>query len=450
MTESISVVGLGKLGLCLAAVFAKKGYRTVAVDIEKRVVDAVNAGKSPIVEPGLQEIIGTHGGQGLRATLNHAEAIRKTDVTFILVATPSNPDGSFSNRHVESALRSLATAFAESEKKYHLFVISSTVIPGSVERSFIPLLEEQSGRKLHDDFDVCYDPDFVALGDVLNGFLKPELVVIGESSRRGGDRVEAIHKTVCESRPYIARMSLISAEIAKVTLNSYITVKISFANMLANVCQRIPGADVDAITRTVGADRRISPYYFKGGLAYGGTCFPRDTRAFITFAAEQGDDATLIRAVEQVNERQHAELLSFVRERLARDRRQTVGVLGLAFKPDTPVITESSGIRLIENLLQDDVEIVAYDPLAIDSAKVVLEDRVEYVSTAERCLEMADLCVITTPDRQFRQSFEGFEPATEMTVVDCWRLLRDVALHPRITYAPLGYADGATGRTGTR
>jgi UDPglucose 6-dehydrogenase len=312
MTDTVSVVGMGKLGLCLAAVFAKKGLRTIAVDIERKVVEAVNRGRSPIIEPGLDEIIAEVAGTTLRATLDHREAIEGSDVTFVLVSTPSNPDGSFSNRYVESALRSLAAAFGQSTKGYHLFVISSTVVPGSTEGSFIPLIEEVSGRKLHRDFDVCYDPDFVALGDVINGFLKPDLVVIGESTARGGELVEAIHRRVCESTPYIGRMSLVSAEIAKVSLNSYITVKITFANMLATICQRIPGADIDAITRAIGADPRISPLYLRGGPAYGGTCFPRDTKAFITFAGQHRHDAGMIRAVERINEAQHTELASLV------------------------------------------------------------------------------------------------------------------------------------------
>lgn len=441
MTDSVSLVGMGKLGLCLAAVFAKKGLRTVAVDIERGVVEGVNQGRSPIVEPGLQEIIAEVGGKTLRATLDHGEAIAKTDVTFVLVATPSNADGSFSNRHVESALRALADAFRRSQKKYHLFVISSTVVPGSVEGSFIPLIERTSGRKLHQDFDVCYDPDFVALGDVLRGFLRPELVVIGESSKRAGDIVEAIHHRICESKPTIARMSLVSAEVAKVSLNSYITLKISFANTLASICQRIPGADVDAITSAIGVDRRISPHYLKGGPAYGGTCFPRDTRAFITFAGSHDNDAALIRAVEQVNERQHRELSTLVRRHAAGDQPRTVGVLGLAFKPGTPVITESPGMRLTEELLRHDIEVVAYDPLAVPSAKVVLEDRVEFVSSAWKLLSLCDVCVVTTPDAQYREVLQKWKVDRPLTVVDCWRLLDRSKLDPKIRYVALGYAD---------
>ena len=443
MTDSVSLVGMGKLGLCLAAVFAKKGLRTVAVDLERSVVDAVNQGRSPVVEPGLQQLIAEVGGKALHATLDHREAIATTDITFVLVATPSNPDGSFSNRYVESALRSLATAFGESKKKYHVFVISSTVAPGSVEGSLIPLIEQTSGRKLHQDFDVCYDPDFVALGDVVNGFLKPELVVIGESSKRAGDIVEEIHRKTSETKPYVGRMSLVSAEIAKVSLNSYITVKISFANTLANICQRVPGADLDAITRALGADRRISPHYLAGGPAYGGTCFPRDTRAFIAFAGQYENDAKMMRAVEQVNEQQHEELVSLVMKHYAAGNHKIVGVLGLAFKPNTPVITESPAIRLIQQLIRREVQVVAYDPLAIDSAKIALEDQIEYVSSPWKCLSLCDLCVVTTPDRAYQEAIEKWKVDRPLTIIDCWRLIDPAKLDAKIAYVALGYGDGA-------
>ncbi len=437
--ENASLVGLGKLGLCLAGVYAKQGLNTIGVDIEKRVVDAINAGQSPIVEPGLDELMAAVGGKSLHATLDHREAVEKTDITVILVATPSNPDGSFSNRYVESALKSLATALKESTKPYHLFVISSTVIPGSIEGSFIPLIEKYSGRKLNEGFGMAFDPDFVALGNVINGFLRPDLVIIGQSDARAGDLVEEIHHKICENKPSIHRMSLTSGEIAKVSLNSYITVKISFANTLANICERIPGADVDAITAAIGVDKRISPYYFRGGLSYGGTCFPRDTHAFVTFAKQHGDDADMIKAVQRVNQFQDEHLVELAQKYVVANNGNAVGVLGLAFKPHTPVITESPGIKLIHGLRTSDVEIVVHDPLAIESTKVVFNDEIEYVSSVEECLSRVNVCIITNMDKAYKAAVENFVPERPITIIDTWRLLDPAALHENITYVAWGY-----------
>ena len=438
MAEQLSLVGLGKLGLCLAACLAEKGFPVIGVDIEERVVNQVNAGIAPWYEPGLDQLLAKHGGKTLRATTAHREAILQSDVTFVLVATPSNPDGSFSNRFIEAALRSLALALATSEKPHHLFVISSTVMPGSTDEVFIPILEQYSGRKLNDGFSVCFDPDFVALGNVIKGFLRPDLVIIGESEPQAGARIEAIHRQMCENEPTIARMSIISAEIAKVCLNAYITTKISFANSIANLCERIPGADVDAITQAIGADRRISPYYFQGGLSFGGTCFPRDTRAYMTMAARYGVQAEIIHAVDQVNKYQDQHLAEIVLRELDSVANKTVGILGLAFTANTPVVTESPAIKLIAELIKRDVHVVAYDPLAIDNARTVFGSAVEYVHTAESCLAQAGLAVVMLRNGELKRAVEGFTPQRPLTVIDCWRLIDRQRLPDRVRLVALG------------
>jgi UDPglucose 6-dehydrogenase len=441
MTEmcSVSVVGMGKLGLCLAACFAKRGLETIAVDIEEKLVNFVNQGRSPTIEPGLPQLISQLHGTRLKASLSHKEAIDKTDITFVLVATPSSPDGSFSNKYVESALESLARALGASKKKYHIFVISSTVVPGSTE-GFIPLIEKYSGRKLNEGFGVCFNPDFVALGEVIEGFLRPELVVIGESSRAAGDAVEAVHRSVCENQPHIARMSIMSAEIAKMALNSYITVKISFANMLANICEKIPNADIDAITKAVGVDKRISPHYFQGGLGYGGTCFPRDTKAFIALARRYGNGAELIKSAQRVNELQDEHLVELVLQHLPALGEKAIGVLGLSFKPNTPEVTESPGIKLINELLKRDLPIVVYDPLAIDNTRAIFNDKIQYVSSAKECLARSSLCVITTKLNEFKSAAESYVPTDSLTIIDCWRILDRSKLQTEIKYVAWGYA----------
>ena len=244
MGEKVSVVGLGKLGLGLALTIADSGIETLGVDLNEDVVNKVNEGITPIIEPQYQELLEKLHGK-FTATLSHQEAIEKTDITFILVATPSIGDGSFSNRYVLSALKSLSEAFGKSDKKHHLFVISSTVVPGSTDKEFIPQIEKHSGRKYIEDFDVCFDPDFVALGSVVKDFKNPDIVIIGQSSEEAGKRIEALHHQMCDNEPQITRMSIISGEVAKVSLNAYITMKISFANSVANLCEQIDGTDVD-------------------------------------------------------------------------------------------------------------------------------------------------------------------------------------------------------------
>ncbi len=418
MDDKVSVVGLGKLGLGLALCLADSGFETLGVDVNENVVKGINAGETPIIEPQYQELIKKLGNQ-FRATLSHAEAIEKTDITFILVATPSIGDGRFSNRFVKSALKSLAEAFGESNKKNHLFVISSTVVPGSTDKTFIPLIEQFSGKKYKKDFDVCFDPDFVALGSVIKDFKNPDLVIIGESSPEAGARIEALHRKMCENEPVMARMSIISGEVAKVSLNAYITMKISFANTVANLCERIEGTDVDAITSAIGQDKRISPYYFRGGLSFGGTCFPRDTKAFMTISRQYGLDPVLLSAVEDVNVEQNRHLAKLVETHLGAEKK--VSILGLAFKDKTPVIEESPAIRLVQELVIDDVFVTVFDPLAINDTQVLFGDEINYANSVEECLESSPVCVVTLMSKDYKNAIENYQPEKPLTIIDCWR-----------------------------
>ena len=204
-------------------------------------------------------------------------------------------------------------------------------MPGSLKGQCIPLIEQESKRSFKKDFDVCYLPDFVALGNVLHDFTHPDLVVIGESSKKAGDIVARIHKGICANNPPFHRMSLASAEIAKVSLNAYITMKISFANVIGNICEKVEDTDPDAITKALGCDKRISPYYFKAGLAFGGTCFPRDTWAFTALLRSLGYTTSLMDSCNAINHYQDTLLFTKTMALVRAQGLDRVSVLGLAF-----------------------------------------------------------------------------------------------------------------------
>lgn len=426
----------------MTACFAVKGYEVIGIDIDDKVVNSINNGVSPIVEPRLQEFV-SQAGSKLRATQSYEEAIDRTDITFIMVSTPSNPDGTFSNRYAESALKSLAEALGRSDKQYHLLVISCTVMPGSIEEDFIPLIEKHSGRKLNVDFGVCYDPDFVALGNVIEGFLNPDFVIVGESNSFAGDQVASIHRKVCENKPPIFQMSLIDAEIAKVALNCYITYKISFANALANLCERIPGANVDTITEAIGMDKRIAPYYLRGGLSYGGTCFPRDTMAYRALAKKYGYQDELMKAVEKVNKFQDQHLAEVTLNHVSSTANKSVSILGLSFKPNTPVITESPAIKLITALLEQGVKVTVYDPLAIENTRAVFGGKINYADSVKDCIAQSSLCVITTPAGEFKHIDDSYVVNEPTTIIDCWRILEPSKFSKSVKYIAYGRGNTA-------
>ncbi len=437
VVRKVSVAGIGKLGCCFAACAASRGFETLGVDINDYVVNSINDGISPIVEPGLQELI-TKVGKKLSATKNHKEAIEKTDITFIMVATPSDPDGNFSNEYVEKALIFLAKSLRKSKKKYHLFVISSTLMPTSMRERIIPLIVENSGRKLGEDFGICYNPDLVALGSVINDFLNPDMVIIGESDKYAGDILTEYYTKFCKNNPPICRMPIIDAELAKMSLNAYITMKITFANSLANICEKIPGANVDNVTKTIGRDKRIAPYYLRGGLSFGGMCFPRDTRAFNAFGNKIGYDTKLIKAVDEVNAYQDRHLADLVLKQVTERKEKKVSILGLAFKPDTPVIVESPAIKLIDNLLEHKIKIVVYDPLAVENARASYGENIIYASSVKECVAQSEVCAITTASKEFMSIDESYIVHNPTTIIDCWRIIDPSKLGGKVKYTAVG------------
>src|SRR6188472_4825091 len=343
----ISVVGLGKLGAPLAAVLASKGFDVVGVDLSQTAVEALNARKAPVEEPRLQELIDSHGAR-LKATTNVDEAVTATDVTFVIVPTPSDATGRFSNAAVLSAMKSIGLALRRKDT-YHLVVITSTVMPGSTGGEIRQALEQHSGRRVGSHLGLCYNPEFIALGSVVRDMLRPDMILIGESDQAAGDLLESIYAKSCDNTPAIRRMNFVNAELTKISVNTFVTTKISYANMLADICDRLPGADVDVVTQAVGTDSRIGTKYLKGAIGYGGPCFPRDNTAFASLARSLGARAELAEATDSINQYQVERVMGAVLGRLPSGG--TVGILGLSYKPDTSVVEQSQGVALAARLL---------------------------------------------------------------------------------------------------
>jgi len=442
----ISVIGLGKLGACSAACFSARGYETVGIDIKEAVVASINAGKAPVEEPLLQELI-DRSGTRLKASTDFREAIEGSEVTFLITPTPSLPNGHFSDRFLKSALEKLATALRDSKKHSHLFVVTSTVSPGTTESSLIPCIEKFSGRKLNEGFGVCYNPEFIALGNVIRDFLNPDLVLIGESAVQYGDQLEDVYLKVCENKPHVSRMSIVSAEIAKISLNSFVTMKISFANTLASLCEEIPGADVDAVTNALGADKRISPYYLKGGMPFGGPCFPRDNRAFAAFAKNHGLQAPLAEATDAVNKEHIKRIASRIVTLLQKTGDKSVSVLGLAYKSHTPVVEESAALVLVSEFLREGIRVTAYDPLATELARAYLGDSIQYARTMKECLEHSRFWIIASNDPEFATIDDSYVTVEPTRVFDCWRILTTKTFLKKVEIVGIGIKDNSIDHT---
>ncbi len=438
----ISVIGLGKLGSPLAAVLAAKGHEVVGVDVNPVLREALNRREAPVQEPGLQAMIDRGGGR-LRATDDCPAAVVDTELTFIIVPTPSDADGRFSNRFVIEALRAIGQGLRR-KSSYHVVAVTSTVMPGAMDSELAPALEQAAGRPVGDTLGLCYNPEFIALGSVIRDMLRPDFILIGESDRRAGDLLQSVYDGVCDNQPAIRRMNFVNAELTKISVNTFVTTKISYANMLADICGRLPGADVDVVSAAVGSDSRIGAKYLRGAVGYGGPCFPRDNVAFSALARGLGARADIAEATDRINRHQIERLTELVERHLPRGGR--VGILGLSYKPETSVIEESQPVQLAAHLMKRGHGLVVYDPEALPAAKAVLGPTVEAATSAADCAAGADLLVIATPWRQFAD----LPPATlarkggRVTVIDLWRILPAPAFAEvaKVVYIGRG-ADGA-------
>jgi UDPglucose 6-dehydrogenase len=435
----ISVVGLGKLGAPIAAVLAAKGFEVVGIDLIPAAVEKVEAGISPVEEPGLQDLLTAHRAR-LSATTDWSVAIGSTDITFIIVPTPSGPDGTFKNDHILTVMDHVGKAL-RAKTGYHLVVVNSTTMPGSMNGVVRTRLEQVSGRTVGSDLGLCYNPEFIALGEVIKGLLHPDFVLIGESDAHAGDLLQSICRGVVGDETPIARMNLVNAEISKIAVNTYVTTKISFANMLSEICDRFEGGDVEVVTGTIGRDSRIGAKYLRGATAYGGPCFPRDTIAFAAMAHNAGVEADLAIAADAINARQSERLCAIVRERVRKGAR--VAILGLAYKAGTPVIECSPGIMFAAALAQAGYKVVVHDPMALDPARSVLQAEVGYAASAREAIEGVDGVIVATPWPEYR----GIDPAwflePRCLVIDCWRILPEhIAKKVELIYLGRNDRDG--------
>jgi UDPglucose 6-dehydrogenase len=443
----ISVVGLGKLGVPLAAVLADRGHNVIGVDTRREVVDLVNRGCTPVEEPGLAALVASSRDR-LRATTDGAAAAAATEISFIIVPTPSLPSGLFSTKYVLDAIEEIGRGLRTS-KAYHIVVVTSTVAPGTMEREIAPALERASGRVIGTSLGLCYSPEFIALGSAIRDMCNPDFVLIGESDAGAGDLLESVQRTMVGEDAVVRRMNLVNAEVAKIAVNTFVTTKISYANMLSELCERLPGADVNVVTETIGFDKRIGQRFFKAALGYGGPCFPRDNAAFVAVARECGADADIAAATDVVNRRQVSRLASLVKAQL-QDTDRRVAILGLSYKPDTNVVEESQGVMLANRLASDGCAVTVFDPAALESAATFLAPSVHSARSAAECLRAADVAVVTVPWAEFREIPATLASMTSRprVIVDCWRIVDPARLDNMARLVHIG-THGASVQTAT-
>jgi UDPglucose 6-dehydrogenase len=388
-TDKISIIGLGKLGLPLLTTFAKNNQKVIGYDVDVQKINQLKNKNIPFYEPNLEKYFINYY-DNIEVNYDTENLVSNSNVVIILVNTPSKGNGEFSNEYVFQALTSVSKSLKKSDLDDFLFIISSTVMP-ETNKEIINLIESNSGRKLNEGFGLLYIPDLVALGSVIYDFENPDLLILGESDKKYGDIGESIYKKIIKNNAPIVRMSLIEGEITKVSLNAYITMKISFANFIGNVSEKF-NCNPNNITKALGYDKRISPYYIKSGLSFGGTCFPRDTWAFINMSEKIGLDAIHIKATQKINELQNKYLI----DKASKFKGKKIGIFGLSFKPNTSVTSESAGNILYEFLKQNEYDVYGCDELV---------DTDFNLNSFEDFINQSDVLILIHTDKKIIQKY---------------------------------------------
>jgi UDPglucose 6-dehydrogenase len=436
MTNKVSIIGLGKLGCSMAAGMASRGLNVVGVDINRKAVDAVNSGRAPVQETGLGEMI-AENQERITATMDTEQAVRDSDISFVIVPTPSDERGAFTLQYATYAFKALGEAL-RTKSNYHVIVLTSTVLPGATRHGLLPVLEKASGKKCGVDFGLCYNPEFIALGSVIRDFLNPDFYLLGQFDERSGDMLESIHRQVSENEAPVKRMSIENAELAKISVNSFVTMKISFANMLAEFCENLPGGDVDVVSDALGMDKRIGRKYLTGGFGFGGPCFPRDNVALNFMGSELGVDSRLLSVNDDYNRNLSARYVQRLQKELPKGA--TVAVLGLAYKALSHVIEESPGVHLCKALSEAGFRVIGHDNLAVPHAEAVLKLGTIVTDDLEQTLKDAEVILVTTGDEDYLKltAADLLKNKSAVTVIDFWRSLAHLEGAAGINYVPIG------------
>ncbi len=440
--QAISVLGIGYVGLCTAVGFASKGYAVIASTHNAEKAAKINKGIPPFHEPNLQKLLKkTIQNGNLTCLVNQTEkAVLETDLTFNAVGTPSKPDGSIDLQFIEKSAHEIGKALKQ-KSSYHVVIIKSTVVPGTTQDVVKPILEQESKKKCGSDFGLCMNPEFLRQGSAFQDTLHTDRIVIGEHDKKSGDTLDNVYKGFYgKNTPPTIRTSLSTAELIKYASNSLLATKISFINMIANICEKIPGADVKTVATAMGLDKRIGPLFLNAGLGYGGSCFPKDVKALIRHSKSLDYTPKLLEEVENINKIQPLKAVQLCKEQLGNLKGKNIAVLGLAFKPNTDDMREARATPIINHLIQEGANVTAYDPVAIPTAEKIFGNRIQYTASAIDCLKNADCCIIVTEWEEFKRlKPEDFNKNMKQPIlIDGRRIYNPKEFNEKLTFMAIG------------
>lgn len=409
----LCIIGTGYVGLITGACLSEMGNYVICVDNDEEKLKKLKNGITPLYEPGLEELILANVSEGrLEFTNDLNYAVKKSIACFIAVGTPSGDDGSCDLSFVLSVANDIGKAMSECNE-YKIIVDKSTVPVGTHK-----LVEEEIKKNYKGEFDVVSNPEFLKQGAAVDDFLKPDRVVIGSESEKAIDIMREIYNPFTRTGNPIIIMDIKSAEMTKYAANAFLATKISFANEMANISEKV-GANADLVRIGMSSDKRIGNQFLFHGLGYGGSCFPKDVQALIKTASDFGIDSDLLKATHKVNVNQRKNFVNKILKHYNNDiKNKTFAVWGLAFKPRTNDMRESPAITIINMLLDKGAKIKAYDPKAMETAKVIFGDKIVYSSNSYDVLDNADALILITEWNEFkRPSFDKIKSKLKEPII---------------------------------
>jgi UDPglucose 6-dehydrogenase len=430
----VAVIGLGKIGLPIAALARQAGNKVTGIDSNKKLVKAINDRTFRSVEYGLNQLLDE---VKLEATTDYSKT-KDADIIVIMLPSPSMDNGFFTSEYVLDACNQIEPYMDSS--KYRVIDIVSTLMPGEMNKTIAPIFRSKG------NIGLCYTPTFVAIGDVIKGLALPDGMAIGQSDNEAGRTARIFWQSIIVNSCEFKHMSFVNAELSKLLLNCFITTKISIANTCAQVCEQFKGGNSDTVMDFLGLDSRIGKKSLKGGLGYGGTCFPRDSRALVALSENIGINAMIQIATDRFNfihdSKVLCRIINLINHNDIKDK--TISWLGLAYKTEVDLVDESNALKLAVRAAQLGIKVKVYDPKAMNKAQAEVDHpNLLWANSIEDCIANTDLCVVAVPWQEFKDLYPiNFKEMRNRKLLDCWRIYdREIFKRAGIEYHAIGIAD---------
>ena len=418
---NIGIIGLGFVGLSISSVLASKNYNVVGIDIDNQKCSDIRNGVLPLFEPELENTLRI----GLKKKLtisNNFSLIKNCDMIFVTVGTPQTPLGAVELSMIKKAATTIGQIIRKSKKNPIIF-IKSTVIPGTAQNVILPILEKKSGKKADRGFGIISNPEFLQESNAIRDTKYPHTIVLGGKQSKYMKKAKMFFSKMHPNVPIVIT-NFQTAEMIKYANNSFLATKISFINQLSNICQNIPGTNIDDIAKIIGLDSRIGKLFLNAGPGYGGACLPKDISALIKFSDKIGVKPILLNAVEKTNHEQMNNIISLMKKILGDITAKRITILGTAFKPNTDDVRDSKSIELIKKLLKNKANITIHDPKAIESTKKIFGEKIIYAKSIADALNKSQCGIIMTHWKQYDTlNNHSIKHMSKKIIIDCRRVL---------------------------